>query len=386
MENLNTCSENREGKRVASVSSQPISPSGVHSSATSRGRANDLTREKHASDSDRPSRTWVPPTDVTRIQRVNSCSFSHMTARSEAMQSALELAARYAPANVSVLLIGETGTGKDVLAHQIHAGSARAHGEFVVFDCGTVAPNLAESELLGHERGAFTGAVTAHAGAFERARGGTLFLDEVGELPLDLQPKLLRALENRKGRRVGGSEDRPFDVRIIAATNRDLRSEVAEGRFRRDLYFRLRAALIPVPSLRERLEDLPDLALALLAEFDRGDLSISEDALTMMRFRTWPGNVRELKNTLACAIAFIEPGEHSIEARHLAIVFAADAVDSHDLEQLPLGGQRLDRIERAAILQTLTLARGNKVRAAQSLGIAVSTLYEKLKKYGDCAE
>jgi transcriptional regulator with PAS, ATPase and Fis domain len=302
------------------------------------------------------------------------------------MQSTLGLSARYAPADVSVLLFGETGTGKDVLAHEIHLQSARAQASFVVFDCGAVAPNLAESELLGHERGAFTGAVAPHAGAFERARGGTLFLDEIGELPLDLQPKLLRALENRSGRRVGGSEDRPFDVRIIAATNRDLRAEVSAGRFRRDLYFRLGAAVIPVPPLRERLDDLPVLVQELLEDLGRRDLTLSDDSLMMLRFRSWPGNVRELKNTLACAITFVELHEHAIESRHLGAVFDADMADDGEIERLPLGGQRLDRIERAAILQTLSLAGGNKVRAAQVLGIAVSTLYEKLKKYEQCED
>jgi transcriptional regulator with PAS, ATPase and Fis domain len=312
--------------------------------------------------------------------------FGRISARSQAMRNALGLAARYAPADVTIALIGETGTGKDVLAHEIHSQSGRAQGDFVVFDCGAVAPNLAESELLGHERGAFTGAVAAHAGAFERARGGTLFLDEIGELPLDLQPKLLRAIENRKARRVGGSEDRPFDLRIVAATNRDLRTEVAEGKFRRDLYFRLGAAVIPVPPLRERLEDLPELVQALLQDLGRGDLYLPEEALTMLRFRSWPGNVRELKNTLACALTFIEPGECSIEARHLGEVFVEGMADDGEIERLPLGGQRLDRIERAAILQTLGQAGGNKVRAAQVLGIAVSTLYEKLKKYGQPEE
>ena len=324
----------------------------------------------------------VPPPGSVRPPVDGVDQFGQLAARSPAMQAALGLAARYAPADVSVTLIGETGTGKDVLAREIHAQSARANTSFVVFDCGSVAPNLAESELLGHERGAFTGAVAAHVGAFERAYGGTLFLDEIGELPLELQPRLLRALENRSGRRVGGSEDRRFDVRIVAATNRDLRAEVAAGRFRRDLYFRLGVAVIPVPPLRERLEDLPVLVQELLQDLGRGDLSLTNDALTMLRFRSWPGNVRELRNTLACTITFVEPEERCVDSRHLGAVFDSDMNDGGDIERLPLGGQRLDRIERAAILQTLSQARGNKVRAAQLLGIAVSTLYEKLKKYG----
>jgi transcriptional regulator with PAS, ATPase and Fis domain len=297
------------------------------------------------------------------------------------MQTALGLAARYAPTDVTITLSGETGTGKDVLAHAIHAQSSRATGNFVVFDCGAVAPNLAESELLGHERGSFTGAINAHAGAFERADGGTLFLDEIGELPLDLQPKLLRALENRRARRVGGKEDRPFDVRVIAATNRDLRAEVSAGRFRSDIYFRLGSAVVPIPPLRERLEDLPVLVRSILDDLGRSQLGVTDDALMMMRLRSWPGNVRELKNTVACALAFLNPDDDAIGPQHLATVFDSGSVNDGDIERLPLGGVRLEQIERVAIRQTLTLSGGNKVRAAQVLGIAVSTLYEKLKKH-----
>jgi len=328
-----------------------------------------------------PPRISYPPPGSTRAPAEGLGAFGGLEADSAAMQTALALAARYAPTDVSVTLIGETGTGKDVLARAIHAQSARMNRPLVVFDCGAVAPNLAESELLGHERGAFTGAVATHTGAFERADSGTLFLDEIGELPLDLQTRLLRALENRCGRRVGGTEDRPFDVRVIAATNRDLRAEVSAGRFRRDLYFRLGAAVIPVPPLRERLEDLPRLVQDLLDDLGRNELSLSDDALTMLRFRSWPGNVRELKNTLACVVAFVEPEERVVESRHLGSVFDSELTSNVDIERLPLGGQRLDRIERTAILQTLSQAGGNKIQAAQVLGIAVSTLYEKLKKY-----
>lgn len=328
-----------------------------------------------------PPRISCPPPATNRPPAEGIGNFGGLKADSPAMQTALALAARYAPTDVSVTLVGETGTGKDVLARTIHAQSARLNRPLVVFDCGAVAPNLAESELLGHERGAFTGAVATHTGAFERADGGTLFLDEIGELPLDLQTRLLRALENRCGRRVGGTEDRPFDVRVIAATNRELRAEVSAGRFRRDLYFRLGAAVIPVPPLRERLEDLPRLVQDLLDDLGRSDLSLSEDALTMLRFRSWPGNVRELKNTLACVVAFVDPEELVVESRHLGSVFDSELSGNVDIERLPLGGQRLDRIERAAILQTLSQAGGNKIQAAQVLGIAVSTLYEKLKKY-----
>jgi DNA-binding NtrC family response regulator len=300
-----------------------------------------------------------------------------VAAVSSAMRSTLALLEPLARSEVTITLIGETGTGKDVLARKIHQQSARRDGEFVVFDCGAVAQNLAESELFGHERGAFTGAHAAHQGAFERAHRGTLFLDEIGELPLDLQTRLLRVLGSRSIRRVGGTQDRPADVRIVAATNRDLMAEVAAGRFRQDLYFRLAAAVVQVPPLRERPEDLPILVARLLEDLGQPRVEVTPAALDTLRARRWPGNVRELKNTLACALAFVD-GE-VLEPRHFCFLGLPES--KSPAEQLALGGQKLECIERAAISQTLTLTRGNKARAAQILGIATSTLYEKLKKY-----
>jgi len=282
-----------------------------------------------------------------------------------------------APSNVTVTLIGETGTGKDVLAHAIHDTSLRPEGPFIVFDCGAVPANLVESELFGHERGAFTGAHAEHPGAFERARGGTLFLDEIGELPLDLQPRLLRVLDDRSVRRVGGTRDRQLDVRIISATNRDLAALVAAKQFRSDLYFRLGAAVIHLPPLRDRLEDLPVLIPQLLADLGRPDIGVADETLEALRAHRWPGNVRELKNTLACALAFADDGV--LEPKHLR--FVAPASEQSLLDRFPLGGQTLAMIEQAAIKQTLAQTHGNKVQAAKLLGIAASTLYEKLKKY-----
>ena len=302
-----------------------------------------------------------------------------LVAASSSMSRVLELLEPLARAEVTVTLIGETGTGKDVLARTIHQQSSRRDGPFVVFDCGAVAANLAESELLGHERGAFTGAVGTHVGAFERAHGGTLFLDEIGELPLELQTRLLRLLGNSSVRRVGGTEDRPFDVRIVAATNRDLQTEVSAGRFRRDLYFRLAAAVVQIPPLRERIEDIPALSARLLEDLGRGDVRISQDALQALASRSWRGNVRELKNTLACAIAFLDGA--LLEARHLIVPSPGEDPEQESVDQLSLGGLKLACIERAAIEQTLRLTAGNKARAAELLGIAPSTLYEKLKKY-----
>jgi transcriptional regulator with PAS, ATPase and Fis domain len=294
------------------------------------------------------------------------------------MQSVLSVLEHLAPTELTITLIGETGTGKDVLAHTLHDQSARASAPFVVFDCGAVAANLAESELFGHERGAFTGAHATHSGAFERADGGTLFLDEVGELPLELQPRLLRALENRRVQRVGGSQYRSVDLRVVAATNRDLKALVADGRFREDLYFRLGMAVVAVPSLRERSEDIPLLVPRLLEDLGRPGLQVSNAAYRLLQSHSWPGNVRELKNVLACALAFVGSAG-TLEPQHLSLLETAN--EQSMLERLALGGLSLERIERAAIKQTLAQSRGNKALAAQSLGIAVSTLYEKLKKY-----
>jgi DNA-binding NtrC family response regulator len=322
----------------------------------------------------KPARSLSPVPDLKSgerpLRRVASVA-------SPAMRQALEVLDRLASAEVTVTITGETGTGKDVLARNLHNRSRRVRGPYVVFDCGSVAANLAESELLGHERGAFTGASSTHTGAFERANGGTLFLDEIGELPLELQPRLLRVLENRSVRRVGGTVDRLVDVRIVAATNRDLQAEVAAGRFRQDLYFRLAAAVVQVPPLRERIEDIPVLVSRLLDDLGHPSVRVSDAAFRVLQTRSWPGNVRELKNALACALAFLD--SNVIEPRHLSSLRSEDA--EAPLSRAPLCGQTLESIEREAISQTMAQMRGNKVQAAQTLGIAVSTLYEKLKRY-----
>jgi transcriptional regulator with PAS, ATPase and Fis domain len=305
--------------------------------------------------------------------------FGALTAASPRMHAVFEALSKLAVTEITLTLSGETGTGKDVLAHAVHARSARASGPFVVFDCGAVAPNLIESELFGHERGSFTGAMNSHAGACERAHGGTLFLDEIGELPMDLQPRLLRMLESRKVRRVGGTQDKPVDVRVIAATHRDLPRAVCEGRFRQDLFFRLAGAVVPVPPLRTRLEDLPILVPRLLEDLGAGHLLVHRATFAVLSAKQWPGNVRELKNALACAIAFVEDGQ--LEPRHLGLLGAQESAESI-LDDLPLGGQTLECVERAAIKQTLAQSGGNKSLAARALGIATSTLYQKLKKHG----
>jgi DNA-binding NtrC family response regulator len=311
----------------------------------------------------------APLEGVTRqLGRMSTCS--------AAMRDVFTVAERLSASNVTVTIFGETGTGKDVLAHALHDDGPRSDRPFVVFDCASVPPNLVESELFGHERGSFTGAYAEHAGAFERALGGTLFFDEVGELPMELQPRLLRALDGQAFRRVGGTRDRKIDVRIIAATNRDLGSLVTARHFRQDLYFRLAAATVQLPPLRDRLDDLGLLVPRLLSDLGRAEVRLSEDAWLALRSHRWPGNVRELKNALALALTFLDGGP--LEARHLRLTDSD--VDHSALDGLPLGGYALADLESAAIGQTLKQTRGNKIQAARLLGIAVSTLYEKLQK------
>jgi transcriptional regulator with PAS, ATPase and Fis domain len=293
------------------------------------------------------------------------------------MQRVFEMLERLAPSDLTITLLGETGVGKDVLACAVHDASARREGPFIVFDCGAATPTLIESALFGHEKGAFTGASAAVAGAFERAHGGTLFFDEIGELSLDLQPKLLRALEQRKVQRIGSTVELPVDVRILAATNRDLEAEVAQGRFRQDLFFRLSAAVVAVPPLRARLADLPELVDAILTAEGRR-LQVTRETLDALATYDWPGNVRELRNVLMAAAAMADAD--LLEPRHL-MIFKPRRRNS-TLADFPLGGRSLESIERAAIVQTLKGADGNKVKAAKALGIAASTLYEKLRRYG----
>jgi len=293
------------------------------------------------------------------------------------MQGVFDLLERLAPSDLTITLLGETGVGKDVLACAVHDASVRRSGPFIVFDCGAATPTLIESALFGHEKGAFTGANAAVAGAFERAHGGTLFFDEIGELSLDLQPKLLRALEQRKIQRIGSTVELPVDARILAATNRDLEAEVAAGRFRQDLFFRLSAAVVAVPPLRARLSDLPELVEAILAAEGRR-LRVTHETLDALATYDWPGNVRELRNVLMAAAAMADAD--LLEPRHL-LMFQRRRRNT-TLADFPLGGRSLESIERAAIVQTLKRADGNKVKAAKVLGIAASTLYEKMRRYG----
>ncbi len=310
------------------------------------------------------------------IAASESDHFGQLVGRAVHMREVFGVLERIAPTELTVLITGETGVGKDIMARALHEKSTRAGGPFVVFDCAAVAPTLIESELFGHVRGAFTGATNDSVGAFERANGGTLLLDEIGELSLELQPKLLRALEQRTVRPVGGGREIPIDVRILAATHRNLERAVKQGGWRQDLFFRLSVVTIEVPPLRHRLDDLPVLVEAILTQLGR-TLVVSPETLRILERYDWPGNVRELRNVIESAAAMANGA--MLEPRHL--VFFKPRRKDASLSGVELAGKSLETIERAAIMQSLERCKGNKTHAAKALGISTSTLYEKVKKY-----
>jgi transcriptional regulator with PAS, ATPase and Fis domain len=316
-----------------------------------------------------------------RIETVQSSSdhFGELIGSSTPMREVFGILERVAPTDIAVLVQGETGTGKELAARAIHSRSRRAEKPFVVFDCGAVAPNLIESELFGHEKGAFTDAVKSRQGAIELADGGTLFLDEIGELTPALQPKLLRALDQHEVKRVGADQALKVNVRVVAATNRDLEKEVKAGRFREDLFYRLSAVSVFLPPLRKHKEDIEPIAEHLLggisASVGKKLKGLSPEAAEALRAYPWPGNVRELKNVLGRAAALSDGSR--IEVRDL---FLSQGKKTDTLEGL--SGKTLEEIEKAAIHATLKSVSGNKTEAAKVLGIAYSTLYEKMKKYG----
>jgi len=253
--------------------------------------------------------------EVIEIEPSKEDRFEDLVGSSVAMREVFGILDRVAPTDLTVLIAGETGTGKELASRAVHARSRRCNGPLVVFDCGATPENLVESELFGHKRGAFTGAVEARPGVFELADGGTIFLDEIGELPLELQPKLLRVLEQREVRRVGGTQTKTVDVRVVAATNRNLRDEVSMGRFREDLYYRLAVVEVTLPPIRDRLTDLPKLVDHLLrnAEHNRGVKGITPEVLEIFNAYHWPGNVRELNNVIERALPFCDLEYISLE-------------------------------------------------------------------------
>jgi two-component system response regulator HydG len=301
------------------------------------------------------------------------------------MRRVYELISRVGESDASVLIHGETGTGKELIARGIHNRSRRKSGPFVAINCAAVPHSLLESELFGHARGAFTDAKAQRTGLFVQATGGTLFLDEIGELPIDVQPKLLRALQERKVRPVGANSEIPFDARIVAATNRNLEDEVYEKRFREDLFYRINVVKIDVPPLRERGGDVLHLAQHFLKTFasrnEKSSLELSTTAAEKLMAYNWPGNVRELENCMEHAVALARFDQITVEdlpekiRAYRAERFVVAANDPTEIVTM-------DELERRYILRVLSLVGGNKSRAAQVLGFDRRTLYRKLERYG----
>ena len=315
-------------------------------------------------------------------------SFGEMVGRSLKMRQIFGLLKKIAPMDVSVLISGETGTGKELVARGLHQHSARAKGPFVVLDCGSIPENLIESELFGHEKGSFTGATAAREGAFERAHGGTIFLDEIGELRIDMQPRLLRVLENREVRRVGGSDTIDVDVRVIAATNRDLAEEVQNGTFREDLFFRLNVINVQLPPLRGRRDDIPQLVMQELSAPEvverHGQKRVTPAAMAALQKYAWPGNVRELMNVISHITTFSDGPD--VDVQHLPPRMTAQGqkqplpfnehLGFHEAKE-----QLLESFEREYLGALLKRCDGNISRAARESGLHRKSIERLVKKH-----
>ena len=310
--------------------------------------------------------------------------FDNIVGASPAMHGVFERVRVVAPAPSTVLIVGESGTGKELIANAIHEHSPRAAARFVALNCGAIPGEILEAELFGHERGAFTGAHQRRIGKIESAHGGTLFLDEISELSPDLQVKLLRVLEQRRITRVGGNDEIPVDFRLVAATNRDLEAEVERGRFRQDLYYRLKVVTVALPPLRERPEDVALLVAHFIEHFNRElgrhNAGATPRLLEALREQPWPGNVRELRNVVENMVLFCR-GEwldvSDLPAGYAGGPRAAAPGVAGDWSPRPMA-----EIEKDAILRTLELTGGHRAKAAQLLGIGLRTLQRKLKEYG----
>lgn len=303
------------------------------------------------------------------------------------MQELFRLIELVAPSTASILITGESGTGKELVARTIHSLGSRKSKPFVAINCAAIPETLIESEIFGHEKGAFTGALERRTGCFELAEGGTLLLDEIGEMPIGTQAKLLRVLEDRKLRRLGSKTETSVDVRVLAATNKEPQEAVARGQLRNDLFYRLNVFNIHMPPLREHKEDLPDLVAALLRDMNekhgRHVAGVSDAVMNSFAAHSWPGNVRELRNMLERAVIVCDAA--LIEARHLPPGFGdvAPRAPVQEANAVRLGvGTTVDEAERLLILKTLEATHNNKTRAADILGISLKTLHNKLKEYG----
>ncbi|RKY03069.1 sigma-54-dependent Fis family transcriptional regulator [Candidatus Poribacteria bacterium] len=337
----------------------------------------------------RPLRNWQVTMALNRAERMlafippeeGEAEEEFVVGSSRAIREVYELAAKVAPTKATVLIEGETGTGKEVLARFIHRRSPRAAKPFIPVNCGALPETLIEDELFGHEKGAFTDAYYQRKGRFELADGGTLFLDEVTSLSPNAQVKLLRVLQEGEFERIGGAEPIKVDVRIIAASNENVKKAVEEGRLREDLYYRLNVVTIRIPPLRERKEDIPELASYFVRKHGRrhgrGEMSISEEAMEMLLRYDWPGNVRELENALERAVILAEGDEITVQDLPPWILGEPEGERREDGIFIPFG-MTLDEVERLLIKETLLRTGGDKTKAAQILGISRRTIYRKL--------
>jgi len=315
---------------------------------------------------------------ASAFERLLSGNDAQLVGDSPALERVRELVRKVAPSDTSVVIEGESGTGKELIARAVHSGSRRADAPFVVVNCGALQETLLESELFGHEKGAFTGAVRTREGLAEAAHGGTLFLDEVGEMSLGIQAKLLRFLESGDVRRVGSNRTQHVDVRVVAATNRVLTEEVRQGRFREDLYYRLRVFAIEAPPLRDRASDVPLLIAHFLESIrgvGHGPFRIDADAMEAARRYSWPGNVRELRNAVERMMLLAEGG------RITPACLPPEVARTSAPEQPSEDELNLETVERHVILRALRETGGRKPEAAERLGISLRTLYNKLQLY-----
>lgn len=325
--------------------------------------------------------------EVTRRKLRDAGSLGTLVGSSKKMQEIFRLIEMVSPSTASVLITGASGTGKELVARTVHELSSRRGKPFIPINCAAIPETLIESEIFGHEKGAFTGALERRIGCFELAEGGTLLLDEIGEMPIATQAKLLRVLEDRKLRRLGSKVETTVDVRVLAATNKVPEEAVSRGELRNDLYYRLNVFNIHMPPLREHREDIPDLVRHLLedmsAKHGRKVATVSEAVFNLFKNYSWPGNVRELRNTLERAVIVCEGAV--IETKHLPPGFGQTPIrtSSDDLDAIRLGvGTTVGEAEKALILKTLESTSNNKTRAAEILGISLKTLHNKLKEYG----